>query len=142
MSQTLLNEFQSLVSKLQSERQAHAAAVAEIDAGFESLGITVTKPQKRRQRQVQKQKSGNAIRKTKSRRTSKRKKYRMTANEFVLATIKKAGAKGASGASISTAWKASGRPGDAYNTLGALTKAKRIKRSDASKGRGSIYRIG
>ncbi len=141
MSQTLLNEFQSLVSKLQSERQAHAAAITEIDAGFESLGITIAKPKKSGRRQVRKRKGRKAVRQTKSRKTAKRKKYRMTANEFVLATIKKAGAKGASGASISKVWKAFGRPGDAYNTLGALTKAKKIKRSKSAKGQGSVYRV-
>jgi hypothetical protein len=65
----------------------------------------------------------------------------MTATELVLATIKKAGAKGATGAQITKAWKAAKRPGDAYNTLGTLVKEKKIKRTKNEGWAGSVYRV-
>ncbi|HNO79724.1 MAG TPA: hypothetical protein PKN33_16885 [Phycisphaerae bacterium] len=128
MAQTLLKQLQSLVAQLQSERQAHVEAIAEIDDSIASLGISLDKsaPRKRRGR--------GATR-------TKRRKYKTTANEFVLATIKKAGTKGATGARISKAWKAAGRPGNPYNTLGTLTQAKKIKRQKKSGKSGSVFRV-
>ena len=72
----------------------------------------------------------------------RRKKFKATANELVLATIEKAGTKGATGAQISKAWRSAGRPGDAYNTLNELAKAKKIKRNPLKGQRGSLYVVG
>jgi hypothetical protein len=58
---------------------------------------------------------------------------------MILATIKKSGAKGATGAQLTSAWKAAGRPGDAYNSLSLLTKSKTIRRQNIPGERGSRY---
>ncbi len=141
MTKQLVKELERVASQLQSERLAHEAAIAEIDAGLASLGIEAAGPRKRTRVNAGGKQSKKSTKRKKLKRSTKRKKYRMTASEFVIATIKKTGAKGATGSQLSKAWKSSGRPGDAYNTLGALTRAKQIKRSRAAKGRGSVYRV-
>jgi hypothetical protein len=138
MSKTAINDLQALLRKLLDQRQAHLDAIADIDAAFGSLGI---KPPKRRGRprgamKTAKKKTGKAKPAKKVRR---RKKFKTTANELVLAVIKKAGAKGATGAEISKAWRSAGRPGDAYNTLNELGKVKKIKRKPLKGKRGSLY---
>jgi hypothetical protein len=120
---------------LNAERQGHLDAIAEIDAAFESLGLTPAKPKKRKGRRGRPKGSG----KKKTAKKTKRRKFKTTANELVLATVKKAGKKGATGAEITKAWKAAKRPGDAYNTLGELTKSKKIKRQKVKGERGSRY---
>ena len=142
MSKTAINDLQALIRKLQDQRQAHLDAIADIDEAFGSMGI---KPPKRRGRRrgtkkaTARKKAGKKKARKKARR---RKKFKTTANELVLGVIKKAGAKGAIGAQISKAWRAAGRPGDAYNTLGELTKAKKIKRRPLKGKRGSLYVVG
>jgi len=132
MTKKLINELQSLVSRLQTERQAHIDAVAAIDTTFQALGISA-EPKKRGRRPGPGKKAKIAKRQT------KRRKFRTTANELILATIKKAGAKGATGAQITRAWTVGGRPGDAYNTLSVLLKANKIKRQKIKGARGSVY---
>ncbi len=132
MSKAAINDLQVLIRKLQGERQAHLDAIADIDEAFGSLGI---EPPKRRGRR-------RGAKKTVAKKTvgkKVRRKFRTTATELVLGVIKKAGAKGATGAEISKAWRSAGRPGDAYNTLGELTKAKKIKRRPLKGKRGSLY---
>ena len=134
MAKKLINELQSLVSKLQTERQAHLDAVAAIDATFQALGISAeTKKRGRRPGPGKKAKI--------AKKKIKRRKFKTTANELILATIKKAGARGATGARITKAWKGAGRPGDAYNTLSVLTKEKKIARRKVRGGRGSVYTV-
>ncbi len=142
MSKTAINDLQALIRKLQAERQAHLDAIADIDEAFGSLGI---KPPKRRGRRRGAKKATarkKAGRKKVAKKVRRRKKFKMTANELVLGMIKKAGTKGAKGAQISKAWRAAGRPGDAYNTLGELTKAKKIKRMPLKGKQGSLYVAG
>ncbi len=141
MPKTPINDLQALIRKLQTERKAHLDAIADIDEAFGSLGI---KPPKRRGRPRRAKKAGRkkvgkrrVAKKTKKRR--RRKKFKTTANELVLAVIKKAGAKGSTGAQISKAWRAARRPGDPYNTLGELSRAKKIKRRSLKGKRGSLY---
>ena len=81
-----------------------------------------------------------AVANKKTAKTTKRKKFRMTASELILTTIKKAGAKGATGAQIGKAWKAAGRPGSVYKTLGSLVKDGKIKRVKIKGAKGSLYR--
>ena len=133
VTKKLIDELQSLVKKLQIERQAHIDAISAIDETFQALGITAeTKKRGRR--------TGPGKKKIVARKKIKRQKYKTTAGELVLAVIKKAGSKGATGAQLAQAWKGAGRPGDAYNTLSALLKAKKIQSRQASKGRrGSVY---
>lgn len=133
MSKTRIGELQSLVAKLQADRKAHLDAIAQIDAAFEAFGITMPKTK----RGKGKKKAGTT---KKTDKATKRKKFKTTANELVLATIKKAGAKGATGVQIGKSWKAAGRPGDAYNTLSSLVKEKKVKREKIKGSRGSVYR--
>jgi hypothetical protein len=143
MSKTSIGQLEALVRRLQKERQTHVDAIAEIDAAFEQLGVTAPK-KKRRGRKPGRPKKKAAAPRAKKRATkkkAKRRTFKMTANELVLATIKKAGAKGATGAQITKAWKAAKRPGDAYNTLGTLVKEKKIKRAKVKGGRGSRYTL-
>ena len=142
MSKTAINDLQALIRKLQDQRKAHLDAIADIEAAFGSLGI---KPPKRRRRPrgAKKPTARNKTGKKKvAKKVRRRKKFKTTANELVLATIKKAGAKGATGAQISKAWRSAGRPGDAYNTLNELAKAKKIKRNPLKGKRGSLYKVG
>ena len=138
MSKTAINDLQVLIRKLQDQRQAHLAAIADIDAAFGSLGI---KPTKRRgRRRGAKKTTGKKAGKAKvAKKTRRRKKFKTTANELVLAVIEKAGAKGVTGAEISKAWRSAGRPGDAYNALNELGKTKKIKRKPLKGKRGSLY---
>ena len=147
MSKTRLNELQALVVKLQADREAHVNAIAEIDATFKGLGMAAPK-KKRRGRKPGRPKKKMVARKGKKRvakkkvgERTKRRKFKTTANELVISTIRKAGAKGATGAQISKAWKVAKRPGDAYNTLGILVKEKKIKRQKMKGGKGSVYRL-
>ena len=141
MSKTRIDELQSLVARLQTDRNAHVDAIAQIDAAFDALGITLPKA-KKRGRGRKKAVAVKRFAKKKTAKRTKRRKFRLTANELVLATIKKSGTKGATGAQISKAWKAAGRTGDAYNTLGALAKEKKIKREKIKGAKGSVYRLG
>ncbi len=139
MSKTAINNLQALIRKLQVERKAHLDAIADIDEAFGSMGI---KPPKRRGRPRGAKKataSKKAGKKKTRKKVRRRKKFKTTANQLVLGVIKKAGAKGAMGAQISKAWRAAGRPGDAYNTLGELSRAKKIKRTSLKGKRGSLY---
>lgn len=140
MSKTRVNELQSLVAKLHADREGHLAAIAQIDAAFDALGIKMPK-RKKRGRKPGKKKAVGKIAKKKTAKKTKRKKFKTSANELVLATVKKGGAKGSTGAQISKAWKTAGRPGDAYNTLGVLFKEKKIKREKIKGAKGSVYRL-
>jgi CxxC motif-containing protein (DUF1111 family) len=143
MSKTSIGQLEALVRRLQKERQTHVDAIAEIDAAFEQLGVTVPARKRRGRKPGRTKKKASATRgkKRATKKKAKRRTFKMTANELVLATIKKAGAKGATGAQITKAWKTAKRPGDAYNTLGALVNEKKIKRAKVKGGRGSVYRI-
>ncbi len=134
MSKTRIDELQSLIKRLQADRNVHVDAIAQIDAAFGELGITPPKTKKRGRGKKK------AVAKKKTAKATRRKKFKMTASALVLATIKKAGAKGATGGQIGKAWKAAGRPGDAYNTLGSLVKEKKIKRDKIKGSKGSVYR--
>ena len=140
MSKTGIIGLQSLVAKLQAERAAHVDAIAEIDSAFAELGM---KAPKRRGRKPGRPKKKMVARKgrKKAAKRAKRKKFKTTANELIITTIKRAGAKGATGAQINKAWKVVKKPGNAYTTLGLLVKAKKIKRRKVKGGKGSVYRV-
>lgn len=67
----------------------------------------------------------------------KRQKHGVTAAEFVLGLLD---GKSLSSADVNGAWKGSGRPGAANNTLTALVKAGKLKRSMVDGARGGVYR--
>jgi hypothetical protein len=142
MSKTAINDLQTLIRKLQDQREAHLAAIADIEAAFGSLGI---KPPKRRGRPrgAKKPTAGRKAGKAKTaKKVRRRKKFKTTANELVLAVIKNAGAKGVTGAEISKAWRSAGRSGNAYKTLNELGKAKKFQRRPLKGKRGSLYVAG
>jgi len=138
MSKTAINDLQSIINKLQNERQSHVDAIVEIDRAFTSLGI---KPTKMRRRRLVARNSTVKSRVGKKRIARKGpKSFRMTASDLVRSVIKKGGANGVTGSQITKAWKAAGRPGDAYNVLGELARTRKIKRRPIKgKKRGSLY---
>lgn len=142
MSKGAINELHALVGRLQRGREIHVAAIGEIDAAFERLGVGAGKPVRRGRRPGRPKKAAPAGKRPMASKGRKRRSFSMTANELVLSTIKTAGAKGATGTQIGTAWKKAGRPGTPYNTLGLLTKAKSVKRLKVVAGeRGSRYTL-
>ncbi len=62
-----------------------------------------------------------------------------TAKEFVLSLVR--GRKGSAGNEINEAWRKSGRPGKADNTLSLMVKAGELKRMKNDGGRGSKYGV-
>jgi hypothetical protein len=140
MATPTINELSSLVSTLYKERDQHMAAIAEIDEAFARLGLNGHQhPTSARHSGKRKTAAGRVRRAGTKRR--KRGNFKTTANVLILSAIKRAGPKGATGAQLTKAWQADGRPGDAYNTLSILTKAKSIKRHNVAGERGSRYRI-
>ncbi len=139
MSKTAINDLQALIRKLQDQRQAHIAAIEDIDAAFGSLGI---KPQKRRGRPRAAIKSaGRKIGKAKiAKKTRRRKKYKMSGSASVLTLVARAGKKGVTGTQIAKHWKAQGRSGNCYKTTGMLINTRKLKRTPIKgQKRGSIY---
>ena len=147
MANENIRHLQSVIVNLQSRRKAYEDGIAEIDAAFAALGIGAPRRKKRGRRPGRPKKRVAAkmgkrrVARKRAKKRAKRRKFKTTANELVLATIKKAGAKGATGVQLTKAWKAARRPGDAYNTLGLLVKAKKIKRRKVKGQRGSVYRV-
>ncbi len=60
-----------------------------------------------------------------------------TAKEFVLSLVRDR--KASAGNEINAAWRKSGRPGKADNTLSLMVKAGELKRMKNDAGRGSKY---
>jgi len=87
MSKTAINDLQSIISKLQNERQTHVDSIMEIDKAFASLGI---KPTKMRARRRVMKKAAVRTRVGKKRTTRKGpKSYKMTSTELLRGVIKK-----------------------------------------------------
>ena len=136
-------ELATLINRLQSERQEHLDAIAQIDATFGQFGIS-SSTRKRRGRPPGSTRRGGRPRKKAARKLARkdgRRKFRRTANESVLTFIKKAGRKGALGAEIAKRWKSEGRGVGLYPTLSKLVKAKKQKRVKVKGGRGSTYTV-
>jgi hypothetical protein len=131
MSNTKLEELKSLIVKLQADRQGHLDAIAHIDEAFEALGIKA--PMMKRSRA-----HGTPVKAAGRRR---RRKFKVTGGDSILAFVKAAGAKGVSGGQIVRNWKAEGRGAGCYNMLGTLVRGKKIKRQHAKGGRGSVYTV-
>ena len=129
MSITRLEELKSLIVKLQADRQAHLAAIAEIDEAFGTLGIQA--PVKKRGRQP-----GVLLAGVKKRR---RRKFKTTGAESIMAFVKAAGKSGVTGAQIDKHWKSEGRSAGCYNTLWKLVHEKKIRRHKLKGEKGSVY---
>jgi len=144
MSKTAINDLQTLIRKLQVEREAHVDAIADIDAAFGSLGI---KPSKRRGRPrgavktISKPMTRQKVGKAKvAKKTRGRKKFKMSGTASVLTLVARAGQKGVSGTQIMKNWKSQGRGDNCYKAIGMLVKTNKLKRTAiAGKKRGSIY---
>ncbi|MCB9849972.1 MAG: hypothetical protein H6817_04635 [Phycisphaerales bacterium] len=165
MPNTKIKELESVVAKLQSERETHVAAIAEIDAAFESMGISPEsdtprrrgrkpgpKPGTKRKKpgpkpgSKRRKKPGPKPKKTKAKGTRKGKgkgdtgkRYAVSGTSMIIDLVKSAGAKGVSGGEIDKKWKKQGRAGGAYTILGQLVKAKKIKKTKVAGQRGSVY---
>lgn len=71
-------------------------------------------------------------------RPQKRGRSKQTAAEFILSLLK--GRKSLTSTEINAAWKKSGRPRNADNTLSLMVKAKQLKRAKLKGRKGSEYR--
>ncbi len=132
---TTAKELQSIIARLQEQRQAHLEALADIDSVFAQFGITSQKKKRRGRPRKSKKKVARRVAKRRKRRT----KRKVSGPQSILNFVKRVGKKGVSGAEIVNRWNAEGRAGDAYAPIGKLVKAKKLKR-DALKGqRGSRY---
>jgi len=129
-------ELAALIDKLLSERQGHLDAIAEIDATFEQFNIApVTK-----KRRGQWRKAAGMARQGKARRRRLR-HFDMTANESILAFVRKAGKKGVTSAEIIENWKSEGRRANGYTTIGQLVRARKLKKEKIEYGLGSRYTV-
>ena len=70
---------------------------------------------------------------------SKRERYEQTAEQLITSLVKSR--KATTSAQISAAWKKSGRPGKADNTLSRMVKAGDLKRVKLKQERGSRYSV-
>ena len=77
--------------------------------------------------------------KRKRRKPRKPGKFKLTANESILAFLKGKGAKGATGAEIVKHWESQGRGSGAYVNIGELVKANKLKKEALKGERGSRY---
>ena len=143
-------QLASLIQKLQTERQEHLDAVADIDATFERFSISVA-PVKRRGRPRKNAKPGprrsvaaKAAKTATPAKKGKRKargQFTMTAEQTILTFVKAAGKKGVTTSEIVKHWRSEGRSGDGYTKLGELVTAKKLKREKITDGQGSRYTV-
>ena len=66
-------------------------------------------------------------------------KFKLTANESILAFLKDKGARGATGAEIVKHWESQGRGSGAYVNIGELVKEKKLKKEPLKGQKGSRY---
>jgi len=143
----------NFISELLTERQQHVADIAVIDATLARVtaalgGSSAAKPAAIQAAPVAKARRGrkpgskNAAKPAAAPKPAapKAAKSGMTAHEFVLDFV--SGKKNPSTQDVNKHWKASGRLGNADNTMSQLTKLKKLKRSPLANGqRGSTYSV-
>lgn len=135
---TTTRRLESLVAKLQSEKQGHLDAVAEIDEVFGRFGLTPGVRKKRGRPRGSKSMTASKVMKRRGRRR-RRGKFEATGSESILQFLSGAGRGGASGADIVKHWNKEGRSGGAYKVLGDLVKSKQLKKRKVKGERGSRY---
>lgn len=135
MAKSSLNELQSIIRKLQSERQSLVEAIERIDSTFDELGIEADAPRRGRRGRPPGRPAGSY----KTGRRRKRRKYATSGTESILSFVSKGSKKGATGAEIADHWKAEGRAGSSYNIINMLLKAGRLKKKKLKGERGSMY---
>lgn len=106
----------------------HQQALDTIEQTFARLGIKIEEEGRRLRRTAGRPRTGQRRR---------RKKFRMTGEESVLAFVKKHGRPTAK--EVNEHWKKEGRGGKADNTLSKLVKEGKLKRIPAEDARGSRY---
>ena len=121
-----------LVKELQDQRQEHLAAIAEIDATFDSLGIDPDKAGRRRGRK-------KSARKTKNGRKKGRGRSKRTGEQFITGLLTKN--KMMTTSQINNRWVAAGRGGKADNTLSKMTRDKKVSRKNIKGAMGSEYQL-
>jgi hypothetical protein len=137
-----VSQLEALVSRLQAERQEHEAAIAAIDAAFERFGLKPGAVKRRGRRRGRPRGSRNKVRATaapKRRRKRGRRSFAKSGPQSILDFVKAKGAAGARTSEVNKHWKAEGRAGDAYVTLGQLVKQRQLKRKNLKGQRGSRY---
>lgn len=154
MATSAARELEQLVKRLSAERKQHVDAIADIDATFTEVGIEpVERPTRggRKGRTKGAEKTSRAGKRTgkavtgkaagrKSASKAKRPgRKRMTADQWVLGQLKDGKPK--TSGEINAAWKKSGRPGDANNSLSKLVKEGKLKRANIEGARGSQYSL-
>ncbi len=118
-----------MIEKLQAQRKEYAAKLAEIDAIFARCGIQpLSAPASR----------APAAAPVGDRRRTRR-KFKVTANELILAFVKERGS--ATTAEINEHWRRNGRAGKADNTISSLVKEGKLKRKKLPGERGSSYSV-
>ena len=131
MARNALTELQTLIRKLHAERQAHLAAIQEIEDTFRNLGIDPGNGGTGGKRR------GRPPGRAGGRR--KRRKYATSGTQSILSFISKGNRNGASGAEIAKHWKSEHRAGSSYNIINMLLKAGKVKKKKLKGARGSLY---
>ena len=135
MPKSPLNELQTIIRKLHSERQTHVEAIERIDSTFDELGIEAESPRRGRRGRP----PGRPAGRYKAGRRRKRRKYATSGTESILSFVSRGNKKGATGAEIANHWKAEGRAGSSYNIINMLLKAGKLKKKKLKGERGSMY---
>jgi len=139
-------QLASLIQKLQTERQEHQDAIAQIDATFEQFGIMASAKKRLGRPRKTVITAGPALPEAAAAPAKKgtrkaRRHFPVTGNESILAFVKSAGKKGKMTSEIVKYWKAEGRSGDGYTALGELVTAKKLKREKIEGAKGSRYTV-
>lgn len=161
-------QLEKMVATLKEQRTKHSDALRSIDDIFAKIGITThlaeegqeaparrgRPPGKKRGRKpgrpaknagagavvlddsVTMRKSG------KKAKGGKRGSFSTTGPDSILAFVKKAGAKGATGAEITKNWTGEGRGTGIYVVIGKLVREKKLKKQKIVGGQGSRYTVG
>lgn len=152
MADSTIDQLGAAISKLQAERTTHVNAIAEIDATFARLGISVQQaaaPARRKPGRPPKAKTAKAAKPVMSvkkqaspKRAARgtRSSYKQTASDFIMVMF--TGGKNLATSQIIGNWKKAGRGGKPDNALTKLVKNKDLIREKVKGGRGSTYRAG
>ena len=140
------NQLATLINTLQAERQEHVDAIAQIDATFEQFGIIPSAKKRLGRPRKTVITAGPALPEAAAAPAKKgtrkaRRHFPVSGLDSILAFVKTAGKKGVTTAEIVKYWKAEGRSGDGYTTLGELVTAKKLKREKIEGAQGSRYTV-
>ncbi len=135
-------QLENTISRLREKRRSLAAELARIEGIFEKYGIQL--PERGRPgRPPGRGRPGRPAGAMPGRRGRRRKRGRFAKSGHVsiIDFVTAKGGKGATTAEVNEHRKAEGRAGNAYVTLGQLTKQKKLKRKNLKGERGSRYTV-